>query len=81
MTAAPYYLIEAPESPRWLRVRPATNGNERSADLVWTNDASEAMRFARPVDAEAFCYLHPEVAFMAKVTEHLDIAARTESKP
>lgn len=68
-----YYLIEAPESPRWLRLMTSTNGFKRSAEIVWTNDASVALRFSRPQDAEAFCYLHPEPAFLARITEHMDI--------
>lgn len=68
-----YYLIESPEEPRWLRVRAEINGNARSASLLWTNNSDSAIQFARAQDAEAFLHLHPEVAFMARVTEHMNI--------
>lgn len=68
-----YYLIESPTKPRWLRLRPAQNGTSYSADIIWTNNSGEALQFKRREDAIAFCYLHPEVAFLATVTEHMDI--------
>ena len=74
----PYCLIES--SGRWVRVVIEKSGMYNSAYLTWTNDSNEALRFSRKHDAEAFCYLHNEVAFMATVTEHLDVNLQEQTK-
>jgi hypothetical protein len=65
------WLIEAFESwagrPQWVRVvRDVGRGY-----LGWTTDASEALRFARHKDAVDFALLHPDIAVLSKVTDHI----------
>jgi hypothetical protein len=51
---------------RWLRV--AVRGRE--AHIEWTENISEALRFARRQDARAFAFLHPQYCTLATLIEH-----------
>jgi hypothetical protein len=68
-----YYLIELHGSALWVRIVTLKNGTRNEGSIAWTNDSREALRFSRRQDAEAFCFLHNEVAFLSVITEHLDV--------
>lgn len=59
---------------RWLRiwVNGSINGINK-AELTWTTDAQEALRFSRKQDAEMFALMHREWCVLATLTEHADI--------
>jgi hypothetical protein len=63
------WLIELRDengSPSWMTLKPA----EALWGLVWTKDSSEALRFARRVDAEDYYACHIDDAPDTFITEH-----------
>lgn len=52
--------------PHWLRILRWT----KSATVVWTDDASVALRFCRREDAENFWFLCPQPGIIPVITEH-----------